>query len=108
MNYPALSESMVLGSGFTGWMGDMVSTIDSLVGSILGVVGVILAIIIIAKNPTTGRVIIGIIVGAFAVSLPWVIPAVGDMFRGDIESAGTGSPYALVIEEETPTSTLDS
>lgn len=81
----------------TGWIGDFVDDASGLIQAILAVVGVIVAVLIIAKNPTIGRVIVGIMVGAFIASLPWILPAVGEMFRGDIEAAGL-APYALVVE----------
>lgn len=81
----------------TGWIGDFVDEASGLIAAILAVVGVIVAIMIIVKNPTVGRVIIGIMVGAFIASLPWILPAVGEMFRGDIEASGL-VPYALAVE----------
>lgn len=110
MEITALSESLVIGSGFIDWINGLASNVSSTIGTLLGIAGVVLAIIIIAKNPTVGRVIIGVLIGAFAASLPWLIPAVGEMVRGDVEGSGAGtSPYAfVVVEEEVPTSALES
>lgn len=108
MELIALSENLVVGAGITGWVEDMVGSVENLVRMILGVVGLIVAVMIIIKNPTVGRSIIGICVGAFIAGLPWIVPAMGDMFRGDIEGSGAGAPHAVVVEEEMPSTTFES
>lgn len=102
-----LSQALIMGSGLTGWAEEMTSDVRSLIIGILGIAGLIVALIIIVKNPTVGRTIIGVCVGAFIAGLPWIIPAVGDLLQGDLVGSGTGAPYALV-EQETPNSTLES
>lgn len=97
-----LTDIVVTAGGLTGWAENMVGSVEGLVQMILAVVGLIVAVMIIVKNPSVGRTIIGVVVGAFIAGLPWIIPAVGDLFRGDIEGSGTGTPHAVVIEEEAP------
>lgn len=77
-------SNFIVAAGLLDWVNDTVSEVDSTIKVILGVVGVIVGVSIIVKNPSIGRVIMGSVVGAFIVSLPWLIPAVGNMFRGDI------------------------
>lgn len=108
MELITLSENLVVGAGITGWLDDMIGNIENLVRAFLAVVGLVVAVMIIVKNPTVGRSIIGICVGAFIAGLPWIVPAMGDMFRGDIEGSGAGAPHAVVIEEEIPSTTLES
>lgn len=90
-----LTEMTTVGSLFD-WAGNTVDRASGLIEAVLIVIGLVVAIMIIVKNPTVGRVIIGIMVGAFIASLPWILPAVGEMFRGDIEASGLTS-YALVV-----------
>ncbi|MGP9587203.1 hypothetical protein ACT3TB_16260 [Micrococcaceae sp. AOP34-BR2-30] len=91
-----LSESMIVGVSFTDWFGNIVNEFSALINTLLVVIGVVVAVITIAKNPTVGRSIMGIVVGAFIASLPWLVPAVGGMFQGDIESSGSRT----VVEAE--------
>lgn len=90
------SESQVsYEAGVTGLLDGLISDADNLIKAVTVVIGTVVAIVIIAKNPTVGRAIIGIVVGAFIASLPWLIPGVGGLFREDIEA----SPAAVVEED---------
>lgn len=84
----ALTEGLVVATSLTGKIGDLTTNASLLLKGILSVAALVIAIIIIAKNPTTGRVISGCLIGAFVAGLPWVLPAIGELLRGDIESAG--------------------
>lgn len=91
-------------SGLTGWVDDKVGDANSTVVGICVLAGVIVAIIIIVRNPTVGRAIIGVLVGAFIAGLPVIIPGVGQMVQGDIDSAG---PPSSVVEQTTNTAMED-
>lgn len=88
--------SVVMAASLTDWLDGMIADAKGLVVAVLAVIGLVVAILIIAKNPSIGRVITGVIVGAFIAGLPWIIPAVGEMFRGDITASG----YSLIIENQ--------
>lgn len=77
----------VTADGLVDWFDGKVNEVNGVVTGVCIVVGIIVAILIIAKNPTVGRAIIGVAVGAFIAGLPWIIPAVGELFRGDVEAA---------------------
>ena len=71
--------------------------------------GIIVAILIIAKNPTVGRAIIGVAVGAFIAGLPWIIPAVGELFRGDVEAApAPGTVNEQIVAEPDKAETVSA
>lgn len=101
-------ENLIVTGSLTDRLGDLISDANTLVVSLLVVLGIIVAVIIIAKNPTVGRTIIGVCVGAFIAGLPWIIPAVGELFRGDIEGSGTGPGYAVVEEDQAPSLALEA
>lgn len=90
-------NSLIVGASLTEWTGNILTSARTLIVTALGIIGLVVAILIIAKNPTMGRVITGILVGAFIAALPWILPAVGEMFRGDIAASGMYS----VIENQT-------
>lgn len=83
-------------SGLTGWLDGKVDAANGIVTGVCVVAGVLVGIIIIVKRPTFGQAIIGVCVGAFIAGLPWLIPAVGDLFKEDVEASG---PPTSVIEE---------
>lgn len=85
-------------AGLTGWVDDKVSDVSSTVVGICLVAGIIVGILIIVRNPTVGRTIVGVVVGAFIASLPVIIPAAGDLIQGDINAAG---PSSSVVEQPT-------
>lgn len=89
-------------SGLLGWVDGKVGEVNSTVATICVAAGVIIGIVIIVKNPTVGRSIIGIMVGAFIASLPWLIPGVGAMIRGDVEAA---APPVSSVEQFEMTAT---
>lgn len=84
---------LVVANSLTDWIYDFVSEIDILVKAVLGVAGAILAVLIISKNPTAGRVITGLFVGGVVAALPWLVLGFGDMVRGEVEAS------AQVIQE---------
>jgi hypothetical protein len=83
-------------SGLTGWLDDKVDSANGIVTGVCVVAGIVIGIVIIVQRPTFGRAILGVCVGAFIAGLPWLIPAVGDLFKEDVEAAG---PPASVVEE---------
>lgn len=83
-------------AGLTGLLDGLISDADTLIKAVVVVIGTVIAIAIIMKNPTFGRALIGVGVGAFVASLPWLIPAVGGLFREDIEA----SPAVVVVDED--------
>lgn len=84
----AATDGLVVAASLTDKIGDLTADANNLIKGILVVAGLIIAILIIAKNPSVGRVITGCLVGAFVAGLPWILPAFGEMLRGDIEGAG--------------------
>lgn len=89
-----VNSVVMASSSLTDWIDGMIADARGLITAVLVVVGVVVAILIIVKNPTVGRVITGVVVGAFVSGLPWIIPAVGEMFRGDIQASG----HYMIIE----------
>lgn len=91
-----LINNLVVASSLTDWVGDFVGDVGTLIQVILGVVGAIVAVVIIVKNPTVGRSIMGVLVGAFIAALPWLVTNVGEMIRGDVEA----SAQVSTVDEE--------
>lgn len=89
-------SSVVIGASLTDWVGGMLTSFKTIISTALILIGLVVGVMIIAKNPTIGRVITGIAVGAFIGGLPWIMPMVGEMFRGDLSS----SSYHMVLENE--------
>jgi len=87
-------NSVVMGVSLTDWVGGFMSDAKALINTALVLIGLIVAVMFIMKNPSIGRVIMGIMMGAFIGGLPWILPAVGEMFRGDITASG----HYMVIE----------
>lgn len=87
----------VAGVSLTDWMGNFVGEARGLIIAILSIAGVVIAVMIIIKNPTVGRVIVGVLVGGFVAGLPWIIPAAGEMVRGDI-NASAQDHYSVTQE----------
>jgi len=100
------AELIVVGAGALDWIGDFLTDVDRLVKTALALVGVVVAVLIIAKNPSLGRTISGLVVGAFIWGLPYLVPLVGDMFRSDVSSAPPAVQQALA-QDITPSSQLD-
>ena len=100
------AELLITGNSFTEWAGGFLSDVDSLVKTALAIVGVVVAVIIISKNPTVGRSVIGIVVGAFIWALPYLIPMVGDMVRGDV-SAAPSVVQEVPVLDTTPAEPLE-
>lgn len=100
------AELMIIGNSFTDWAGGFLSDVDSIVKTALALVGVVVAVLIIARNPTVGRSFIGILVGAFIWGLPYLIPMVGEMVRGDV-SAAPAVTQETTIPGKTQSSTID-
>lgn len=73
-------------SGLTGWLDNILNDAENLVTAFCVIAGIVVGILIISKNPGVGRTISGVVVGAFIAGLPWIIPAVGNLFRGDLEA----------------------
>lgn len=92
--------------GLISWAGDLVKEAKTLVSAILIVAGIVVAVMIIVKNPTVGRVITGVLVGAFIAGLPWIIPGVGGMLKGDIQASGVQPPAVVLEVSPTPHSTI--
>lgn len=89
-------SSLVVGASFTDWISGKLADFRTIITTALVLIGIVVGVMIIAKNPTVGRVITGVVVGAFIGGLPWIMPAVGEMFRGDINSSG----LHMVVENE--------
>lgn len=87
-------NSVVMGVSLTDWLGGFFADAKALINAALIIAGVVFAIVFIAKNPSMGRVLMGVVIGAFISGLPWIIPAVGEMFRGDITASG----HYIVVE----------
>lgn len=99
-----LINNIVVASSLTEWAGNFVDDVDALIKTVLVVVGAIVAVVIIIKNPSVGRSIIGLVVGGFIAALPWLVGAVGGMIRGDVEA----SAQVITLEEhEIPRADLD-
>lgn len=101
------AELIVTGAGALDWIGDFLTDVDGLVKATLAIVGVVVAVLIIVKNPSIGRTITGLVVGGFIWGLPYLIPLVGDMFRSDVSSAPVTVQEALV-PDMAPSSQLDT
>lgn len=102
-----LSQALIVGSSLTSWAEEMTSEVEGLIIGILAIIGLVVAVTYFMRNPSVGRGVIGICMGALIVSLYWLLPAVGGMIRGDIQGAGAGTSQVLV-EQDTPDVTLES
>lgn len=95
------TEQLVVGAGLLEWVSGLISEFRVVAIAGLGVVGFVVATMIIAKNPSVGRSITGVAVGGFIAALPWLIPAFGEMVRGEVEGSPARSER-IVLEDEPP------
>lgn len=101
------AELLVVGNGFFDWINNLTSDADSTVKTILALVGTVVGVMIIVKNPTVGRSILGIVVGGMIIALPYIIPGMGNMFSNEIESSAP-MMQEVVLEELPGDTTADS
>lgn len=98
-------NTLILAQGIFDLGNDLANETSALMKTVLVIIGVIIGCVIIFKNPSFGRVISGVCVGGFIAGLPWIIPAVSQMFQSDIEA--TSIVQERVIEPQDHTDELE-
>lgn len=88
-------DTLILADGIFDLGNDLANQTSNLVKTVLVVVGVIIACVIIFKNPSFGRVIMGIAVGGFIAGLPWIVPVVSEMLQSDLDATAVVQEHQL-------------
>lgn len=78
------------------WANQMISEVRGVFTAACILVGLIVALMIIAAKPhTTGKSIIGLVVGAFIASVPFLIPWLSSLFEKETNAAAIGAVNQL-------------